>query len=116
MNRKLTKYRLFGAVIGIAAVAIAVAFRSTGSGILPWLTVIAFGALLAYVLLNPPKPYRRHGWGQAQQAADNARGLFGRSYPEERVEPGRGVKVERNAPCPCGSGKKYKRCCGRAAG
>ncbi|MEA3547140.1 MAG: SEC-C metal-binding domain-containing protein [Thermodesulfobacteriota bacterium] len=19
----------------------------------------------------------------------------------------------RNAPCPCGSGKKYKRCCGR---
>jgi hypothetical protein len=22
------------------------------------------------------------------------------------------AKVERNAPCPCGSGKKYKRCCG----
>jgi uncharacterized protein YchJ len=22
-------------------------------------------------------------------------------------------KVARNAPCPCGSGKKYKRCCGR---
>ncbi len=22
-------------------------------------------------------------------------------------------KVGRNAPCPCGSGKKYKRCCGR---
>jgi len=26
-----------------------------------------------------------------------------------RVEP----KVGRNAPCPCGSGKKYKQCCGR---
>ncbi len=25
-------------------------------------------------------------------------------------------KIGRNAPCPCGSGKKYKRCCGRAAG
>ena len=24
----------------------------------------------------------------------------------------RSVKVGRNAPCPCGSGKKYKRCCG----
>ncbi len=24
-------------------------------------------------------------------------------------------KVGRNSPCPCGSGKKYKRCCGRAA-
>ncbi len=25
-----------------------------------------------------------------------------------------GDKIGRNAPCPCGSGKKYKRCCGRA--
>ena len=24
------------------------------------------------------------------------------------------VKVGRNAPCPCGSGKKYKKCCGRS--
>ena len=24
-----------------------------------------------------------------------------------------GKKVGRNAPCPCGSGKKYKKCCGR---
>lgn len=22
------------------------------------------------------------------------------------------VKIERNSPCPCGSGKKYKKCCG----
>ena len=22
------------------------------------------------------------------------------------------TKIERNAPCPCGSGKKYKKCCG----
>ena len=26
-----------------------------------------------------------------------------------------GAKVGRNDPCPCGSGKKYKKCCGRAA-
>jgi len=26
-------------------------------------------------------------------------------------QPARGVKVGRNDPCPCGSGKKYKRCC-----
>ena len=26
--------------------------------------------------------------------------------------PGTGSKPSRNAPCPCGSGKKYKRCCG----
>ncbi len=25
------------------------------------------------------------------------------------------AKVGRNEPCPCGSGKKYKKCCGKAA-
>ena len=25
-----------------------------------------------------------------------------------------GQKVGRNDPCPCGSGKKYKKCCGAA--
>ncbi|MEZ0343338.1 MAG: preprotein translocase subunit SecA [Caldimicrobium sp.] len=29
-------------------------------------------------------------------------------------EPVRASKVGRNDPCPCGSGKKYKKCCGRA--
>ncbi|HCG04058.1 MAG TPA: preprotein translocase subunit SecA, partial [Desulfovibrio sp.] len=28
--------------------------------------------------------------------------------PERRAEP----KVGRNDPCPCGSGQKYKKCCG----
>ena len=28
-------------------------------------------------------------------------------------EPRRVVKVGRNEPCPCGSGKKYKACCGK---
>jgi preprotein translocase subunit SecA len=26
-----------------------------------------------------------------------------------------GRKIGRNDPCPCGSGKKYKKCCGRNA-
>lgn len=34
--------------------------------------------------------------------------------PPQSVEPvSTGEKVGRNEPCPCGSGKKYKRCCGR---
>jgi len=32
----------------------------------------------------------------------------GKGIPVKRDEP----KVGRNDPCPCGSGKKYKRCCG----
>jgi uncharacterized protein len=30
---------------------------------------------------------------------------------EEISEPVRSVKIGRNEPCPCGSGKKYKKCC-----
>ncbi len=31
------------------------------------------------------------------------------------ARPSGGGKVGRNAPCPCGSGRKYKRCCGKVA-
>ncbi len=31
---------------------------------------------------------------------------------KEPHAPFRGTKVGRNAPCPCGSGRKYKQCCG----
>ncbi len=31
------------------------------------------------------------------------------------MQPERRIKVGRNDPCPCGSGKKYKRCCGAVA-
>ncbi|MEN9403024.1 MAG: hypothetical protein RL091_1727 [Verrucomicrobiota bacterium] len=51
--------------------------------------------------------------------------LFGREdgrwvYTGQVNEPGKTVrretpKVGRNDPCPCGSGKKYKKCCGVAA-
>ena len=36
-----------------------------------------------------------------------------RSFP--RRQPIRSAKVGRNEPCPCGSGKKYKKCCGGSA-
>jgi preprotein translocase subunit SecA len=37
--------------------------------------------------------------------------------PPKKIEPIRnaGAKIGRNAPCPCGSGKKYKNCCMRQA-
>lgn len=33
--------------------------------------------------------------------------------PEPEPEPARSIKVGRNDPCPCGSGKKHKKCCGQ---
>ena len=40
------------------------------------------------------------------------------SNPDDHVEPSRNLaqKVGRNDPCPCGSGKKFKNCCGRSSG
>ena len=62
----------------------------------------------------------------AQDAGNNSNGNTGRrAAPRAPVSPmaavtgGRtssapraGRKIGRNAPCPCGSGRKYKRCCG----
>ena len=33
----------------------------------------------------------------------------------DRTIRNEGPKVGRNDPCPCGSGKKYKNCCGKNA-
>jgi preprotein translocase subunit SecA len=39
----------------------------------------------------------------------------GGDSPPPKRQPVRKAKkkIGRNAPCPCGSGKKYKQCCGR---
>jgi hypothetical protein len=34
---------------------------------------------------------------------------------EKRKQPAEAPATPRNAPCPCGSGVKYKRCCAKAA-
>jgi len=46
----------------------------------------------------------------AKEAPAEARGDFG--APVKTVQYA-GPKVGRNDPCPCGSGKKYKKCCGK---
>jgi len=48
--------------------------------------------------------------GAAAQTAAGAASSSGKV--SKRVKAG-GKKIGRNAPCPCGSGKKYKHCCGR---
>jgi preprotein translocase subunit SecA len=45
-----------------------------------------------------------------QRQLDEIRMSTGGEAPVQQVV--RGDKVGRNDPCPCGSGKKYKKCCG----
>ena len=47
-----------------------------------------------------------------QQVPVTAQVTAGAGGKQEQPEVG-GRKVGRNEHCPCGSGKKYKRCCGR---
>jgi preprotein translocase subunit SecA len=57
-----------------------------------------------------PEPGQPAG-GQPEAAGDARGGV-------QAVEPIRnlGQKVGRNDPCPCGSGKKFKNCCGKSSG
>jgi preprotein translocase subunit SecA len=45
------------------------------------------------------------------RASEPENGEYAIDLPARRSGP----KVGRNEPCPCGSGKKYKNCCGRVA-
>ena len=52
--------------------------------------------------------YSIHGEGRG--AEGGVTGARQRQTQVVRTQP----KVGRNDPCPCGSGKKYKQCCGKA--
>jgi preprotein translocase subunit SecA len=99
--------------------------------------------LRGYGQLDPLREYQKEGFALFEGLMDRIREetlgtLFRiqlvRQRPEETARKKRAMhlshgdetgkpatvrrkdkKVGRNAPCPCGSGKKYKKCCGRAA-
>ena len=52
---------------------------------------------------------------EAQRSRTGAHGRRGCNEEVVQVRRGRRNKVGRNDPCPCGSGKKYKKCHGAAA-
>jgi preprotein translocase subunit SecA len=52
-------------------------------------------------------PTARWQENRAANGAAAGPGMAGRTEPRTAA----GAKVGRNAPCPCGSGKKYKKCC-----
>jgi preprotein translocase subunit SecA len=96
--------------------------------------------LRAYAQTSPINAYQKEAYAMFQQLLDNIQEdvvkyilriqavaleevryratHFGKSKEMETVSVSSpvvrdGEKVGRNAPCTCGSGKKYKRCCGR---
>ena len=61
-------------------------------------------------------PRREAPVERKQVAKPLIEGFAGGKMPTRREPVKKGAKVGRNDPCPCGSGKKYKKCCGRNEG
>ena len=71
-----------------------------------------------YLTGNYSESEAKHETAQSAVDMAAAQGADGEAYDgntTEKLEPirHRGERVGRNAPCPCGSGKKYKNCCMR---
>ncbi len=47
--------------------------------------------------------------------SEECRKRITKEYRSSKQYRNTGVKIGPNDPCPCGSGKKYKKCCGKAA-
>lgn len=75
-------------------------------------TVSALGALSNAQFIHPESEGMPAVPQQSSGAPDSVRDAIhqpaSKTAPVKRDEP----KVGRNDPCPCGSGKKYKKCCG----
>ena len=65
--------------------------------------------ILFRIQLAEPKEMEEFQKPQEQNLVFSASDQPAKKKPVKRA----GKKVGRNAPCPCGSGKKYKKCCGR---
>ena len=65
-----------------------------------------------YNIIQMDENYKPDPIERKQVAKPLVEGFAGGKMPT-RAPAKKAVKVGRNDPCPCGSGKKYKKCCGR---
>lgn len=78
-------------------------------------------------IIDAPVPLGDEGWvefsarcsvaGRVEQMRERSRFMREEGrwfYVDGRLHAGaKPVKIGRNEPCPCGSGRKYKQCCGK---
>src|SRR6266571_253350 len=81
-------------------------------------TLVALGAILAFLLgyvgrIGDDVSHALAYLQEEDEEDEDDEDEEDEEYPPLRLAPDwrEGKPVSRNAPCPCGSGKKYKRCC-----
>ena len=64
-------------------------------------------------MINKGTFIRRYPKDQYKSVGEFIRKIGGYKYYEQwiRANPMKSKKIGRNEPCPCNSGKKYKKCC-----
>lgn len=109
-QKRITYLRVAWAIAGLAGILALTWFIGTRV-----LIYVAAGAVLIVVICAVRKIVsrnRRHDQGRVEQASDHQSGNLNRGDHEGAVKEQAARKVQRNDPCPCESGEKYKRCCG----
>ena len=71
-------------------------------------------AVMAHVELRPPEEAAQAAAPAQVNASGGASNVTQAGEMKEKPQSQQAAtqKISRNAPCPCGSGKKYKHCCG----
>ena len=80
-----------------------------------FLLLFSAGAVLGMVLFAKPAEELRRKEVAKQKSAELA-AVGGEKAKPRPVVRRASERVGRNDPCPCGSGKKYKQCCGKPGG
>ena len=62
---------------------------------------------------NYARTWESKGFRQVDQEATSSNDAQSNQVVVPMINPMKSTKVGRNEPCPCESGKKYKKCCGR---
>jgi hypothetical protein len=127
---------VFWKIIGVLLTAVLVAFI----GAIGTLIFLAFGALLAWLTpmslfqgtivtigstltmmvgvyfgsIGQRRSYREYEDADEEEDDDDDWMAENDWFDHPSTHPS-APKISRNGPCPCGSGKKYKKCCGEAA-
>ena len=92
-------------------------FEEMESAIQDQIAMLMYHVAIAQREEENPEEVVKHEQSQLQDRLQNAQASHGdevsAAESQKRDRTADGKKVGRNDPCPCGSGKKYKNCCGR---
>ena len=62
---------------------------------------------------NHARTWENKGFRQMDQEVEASNDAQANQVIVPMINPMKSTKIGRNEPCPCESGKKYKKCCGR---